>query len=234
MKRVLQLTICFLLLLPAAFAGELIDGVVASVNRHPILRSDWDEAVRFEAFMQQKPVAQMTERERLLALRRLIDRELLIAQMGDAKYMQPSDERLQQDEMKLRAQVPNGNDEAAWRSLLGSYGLDDAALKRHLRNQFQVMNFIEVRLRPNVHISEDDIAQYYRDQLVPDLRKNSAPIVPLVEVKSRIHELLTEQRVDELLDAWMHNLRQQADIRSTVAVPGVNAPESEGSASGAN
>ena len=40
-----------------ASAGEVIDGVVASVNRQPVLRSDWEEAIAFEAFMQQKPLA---------------------------------------------------------------------------------------------------------------------------------------------------------------------------------
>ena len=40
----------------AVFAGEVIDGVIATVNRKPLLQSDWDDAVRFEAFMQQKPL----------------------------------------------------------------------------------------------------------------------------------------------------------------------------------
>ena len=40
--------------------------------------------------------------------------------------------------------------------------------------------------------------------------------------------------MDELLDAWLHNLRQQADIHSTVAIPGVNAPEEGDRAAGAN
>ncbi len=57
MRRLLRFTTCLALLAAAtvvpAFAGEVIDGVVASVNRHPILRSDWDDAVRFEAFMHQ-------------------------------------------------------------------------------------------------------------------------------------------------------------------------------------
>lgn len=239
MKRVLHFTICLVTLLFAALptpagAGEIIDGVVASVNQHAILRSDWDEAVRFEAFMQQKPLAQITESERLQSLKRLIDRQLLIAQMGDASYMQPSDERLQQDVAKLRAQIPNGKDDAAWHRLLAGYELDQDALQRHLRNQIRVMNFIEVRLRPDVHISDEEVEAYYREQLVPDLRQNRAAMVPLADVKERIQELLTERRIDELLDVWMHNLRQQAEIHSSVAVPGVNAPEHGASAAGVN
>ena len=234
MRRLFYLAVCFVVLLSAAFAGEVIDGVVASVNRHPILRSDWDEAVRFEAFMQQKPLTEITEGERLLGLKRLIDRQLLIAQMGDAKYLEPSQDRLAQDLAKLRAQLPNGADDAAWRRLLAGYGLNEQSVVRHLRNEFRVMNFIEVRLRPNVHISDEEVEAYYRDQLIPDLRKSGAAIVPLNDVKSRIQELLTQKDIDELLDTWLHNLRQQAEIRSTVAVPGVNAPEGDAGAAGAN
>jgi len=203
MRRILHFTTCSVLLfitaVVPAFAGEVIDGVVASVNRQPVLRSDWEEAVAFEAFMQQKPIAQLTEADRVLALQHLIDRQLLKAQMVDAKYMQPSDEALQQDLAKLRAQVPSGTDDIAWHRVLVNYGLSEEAVKEHLRTEVQVMNFVEVRLRPDVHIQQD-------------------------EVESRIRELLTQQRIDEMLEAWLHNLRQQAEIHSSVPIPGVNAP----------
>ena len=238
MRRLFQLgTLCAVLaaatVLPA-FAGEIIDGVVASVNRHPILRSDWDEAVRFEAFMQQKPVSAMSAGDRIRALQRLIDRELLNSQMGDANYMRPAGDALDQDVAKLRAQVPNGQDDAVWRKLLASYGLTEESLRQHLGDEVQVMNFIEVRLRPNVHINEDEVESYYKNQLIPDLQQNGGKTVALNEVKPRIQELLTQQRIDELLDAWLHNLRQQAEIHSTVAIPGLNAPENEGRAAGVN
>jgi parvulin-like peptidyl-prolyl isomerase len=238
MKRLMHFAICsvllFLTAVVPAFAGEVIDGVVASVNRQPILRSDWDEAVAFEAFMRQRPISQITEADRVLALQHLIDRQLLKAQMGDASYMQPSQESLQQDVAKLRAQVPNGNDDAAWRRLLASYGLNEDIVKEHLRTEVQVMNFVEVRLRPNVHIEQDEVESYYKNRLVPDLESNGGKPIPLDEVGSRIRELLTEQHIDELLDAWLHNLRQQADIRSSVSIPGINAPAEDGRAAGLN
>src|SRR5215472_14954955 len=88
-----------------AFAGEVIDGVVATVNRHPIFQSDWDEAICFEAFMQQKPLSSVTQTDRVDALRRLIDRLLLKSQMANISYLQPSDEELRENVRKLRAQI---------------------------------------------------------------------------------------------------------------------------------
>jgi hypothetical protein len=237
MKRILHFAICCALLFSVAlpaFAGDVIDGIVATVNRQPILRSDWDEAVRFEAFMQQKKLADLTEADHVLALQHLIDRQLLKAQMGDASYMQPKEDALQQDIDKVRVQVPHGKDDLAWEDLLGRYGLNEAQLKDHMRIEFQTMNFIEVRLRPSVHVQDEDVEAYYRNQLIPDLEKTGGTVVALPDVAPRIRELLTQQRMDEMLDAWLHNLRQQADIESNVVIPGVNAPEGTPRASGSN
>lgn len=237
MRRLLQITISLALLFlmaTPAFAGELLDGVVASVNRKPILRSDWGEAIAFEAFMRQKPVSQVTEGDRVLALQHMIDRQLLRAQMGDETYLQPSEQALQQDVAKLREQLPNGKDDAAWQKLLASYGLDERTVIKHLSTEVQVMNFVEVRLRPNVHVDQDEVESYYNKQLLPDLQANGAKAVPLNDVSSKIRELLTEQSIDELLDTWLHNLRQQSEIRSTVVIPGINAPAEGARAAGIN
>jgi parvulin-like peptidyl-prolyl isomerase len=236
MKRILHFALCCFVLLGAtsAVAAELVDGIVATVNRQPILRSDWDEGARFEAFMQQKSLDEVTDTDQVLALQHLIDRQLLKTQMGNAAYMQPSDEQLRQDIDKVRAQVKNGSDDAAWHKLLASYGLTEATLKEHMRVEFQVMNFIEVRLRPNVHVPDEDVDVYYRNQLLPDLQKNGGAAVTLTEVAPRIRELLTQQRMDEMLDVWLHNLRQQSDIHSNVSIPGVNAPADAARASGTN
>jgi len=238
MKQLLQRTLIVILLMAAATApanaGDVLDGVVASVNRQPILRSDWEEGVRFEAFMRQKNLAQVNDADRSLALQHLIDRQLIKAQMGDEKQLAPSDDALQQDIEKLRAQLPQGDDDVTWKKLLAGYGLNDKVLREHLRNEVEVMNFVEVRLRPNVHVEAADVQAYYQDTLLPDLAKNGGQPVALESVAPRIRELLVQQHIDELLDAWLHNLRQQAKIQSTVAIPGINAPARNEAGVGAN
>src|SRR5271165_3524277 len=165
MRRIFYFTICMVFLLPVAVtptsAGEVLDGIVATVNHKPIFRSDWDDAVCFELFMQRKPVSQLTEADRVTALQRLIDRQLLTAQMSDGHSMQPSEDDLQKHIGKLRAQFPRGKDDDGWRKLLSSYGLNEKLLKTHLRTEMQVMNFVEVRLRPNVHVQQEEVETYY-------------------------------------------------------------------------
>ncbi len=236
MRRILHFALGILFLLGpaalAAFAGEVIDGVVVTVNHKPIFRSDWDEAVCYELFMQRKPVSQVTETDRVTALQRLIDRQLLKAQMSDVHSLEPSEDDLQTDVAKLRAQFPEGKNDDGWQKLLAGYGLNEELLKAHLRTEVQVMNFVEVRLRPNVHVQPEEVEAYYKDQLLPDLEKTGTKVVSFEDVEPRIRELLTQQHMDELLDAWLHNLRQQAEIRSSVAIPALNIPAEQPRASG--
>src|ERR1700749_287587 len=63
------------------FAGSVVDRVVANVNGHVVLQSDWEEEVSFEAFEDGKDPASFTEAERKAALDRLIDQELLREQV---------------------------------------------------------------------------------------------------------------------------------------------------------
>ncbi len=125
----------------------------------------------------------------------------------------------------MRAQIPDGKDDAAWHRLIASYGLNEQIVSEHLRGEFQVMNFVEVRLRPNVHVQDEEVSAYYSKQLLPDLQQNGGKVIPMEEAAPRIRELLIQQRMDELLDAWLHNLRQQAEIHSTVPLPEAGAAD---------
>lgn len=226
------LALCLLLIALPAFAGEVIDGVVATVNHRPIFQSDWDEAICFEAFMQQKPLSAVTQSDRVDALRRLIDRQLLKSQMADISYLQPSNEELRDGVSRLRGQLAANSDDRAWQTMLADYALNDKMVMDHLKAELQVMNFVEVRLRPNIHVQPEEIESYYKTKLLPEVQQNGGKVVALNEVEPRIRELLTQQHMDELLDAWLHNLRQQSDIQSSVPLPDPTASQGAPSASG--
>ena len=227
MKRMLFFSIAtfclFFPAVPTVSASEVIDGVIATVNGKPIFQSDWDEAICFEAFMQQKPLIQLSESDRLDALRRLIDRQLLRNQMTNPAYMQPSAAELRDSLASVKAQIPGADDDAAWQKILSSYMLTEDMVKQHLQTELQVMSFVEVRLRPHVHVQADEIEMYFNSQLLPELRRSGAKAVALNEVEPRIRELLTQRHMDEMLDTWLHNLRQQSEIHSSVALPAVTS-----------
>jgi len=73
-------------------------------------------------------------------------------------------------------------------------------------------------LRPSIHIDPTSVEAYYREQLVPELRKAGARVVTLVEVSPKIEELLTQKKIDELLTSWLRDLRVQSNIQMDGAV----------------
>ena len=56
---------------------DVIDRIVATVNGHVILQSDWDEAICLEALLGNRNPNQFSNDERRAVLDRLIDQELL-------------------------------------------------------------------------------------------------------------------------------------------------------------
>ncbi len=71
---------------PASGASQVIDRIVATVNGHIILQSDWDEAMSYEALLNGRALNQFTDDDRRAVLDRLIDQELLGEQMKSAYF----------------------------------------------------------------------------------------------------------------------------------------------------
>jgi hypothetical protein len=207
-----------------AHGGELIERVVATVNNHVILQSGWDDASCYEALVNGIPLDRVTLTERKATLDRLIDRELLRQQMQDLAFPHATPEEVKQRVAELRKQSSGTASEEGWRALLARYGFTEADFEQHVTEQLDTLHFLDLRLRPNVRVDASSVEEYYRDKLLPELQKSGAAKVPLVEVSPKIQELLAQQKMDELLTAWLHNLRAQSDIH--LDTPAVRADAS--------
>ena len=69
-----------------AWAGDILDRIVATVNNHAILQSEWQDATRYEAFVSGRALDQLQASDRKAALDRLIDQELLREQMRSSGF----------------------------------------------------------------------------------------------------------------------------------------------------
>jgi len=54
-------------------AGEILDQMVATVNGHAILASDWDDELRYECFMSGRSLHDLSAEDRRATFERLID-----------------------------------------------------------------------------------------------------------------------------------------------------------------
>jgi hypothetical protein len=217
MDRRFLILLCGFALLAAAppsRAADVLDRIVATVNGRIILQSDWDAAIRYAAFIDGRSLQQISSAERKAALDSLIDQELLKEQMPSTEVQHANDEEVTQRVEEIRQQSGKAQDEQGWRSLLARYGLTEEELRQEVALQLDLTRLVDVRLRPGVDIDGQSIERYYNQELLPQLRQSGAKEVSLAEVSPKIKELLTQQKVNQLLVAWLQNLRSGSEIQT--------------------
>jgi peptidyl-prolyl cis-trans isomerase SurA len=215
----LALLVSALRLAPARASAEVVDRIIATVNGRVILQSDWDEALYYEALLTNRTLAQFNDDDRRAVLDRLIDQELLREQMKSADFLHATDAEATARVAEARKLYPEAASSEAWQALLARYHLTEKDLLVRVRQQIDLMRLVDARLRPAVQIDSKSIEAYYRDQFVPKLKQSGASDVPLAEVSSKIRELLTEQKVSELLVSWLQTLRSEGQVH----IPGVTS-----------
>jgi peptidyl-prolyl cis-trans isomerase SurA len=216
------------LLVAAAFStaarAEVIDRIVATVNGHVILQSDWDDALRYEALLNGRAPNEFTADDRRAVLERLIDQELLGEQMKSAAFQHCTAEDAAARLAEARKQYPEAATDEGWHAVLSRLQLAEKDLLARVQTQVDVMRLVDAHLRPAVQIDSTTIEAYYRDKFVPRLKQSGAGGVSLADVSGKIRELLTEEKVNELLVSWLQTLRSE----SKVSMPGANAFAGEG------
>src|SRR5262249_35432617 len=193
-----------------------LDRIVATVNGTAILESDWDEAVRFECFLEQKPLSSLTPADLKVSLERLIDQTLIQQQMQSAKFAILAPEEAAQRVREVQAQAEGNwsshSPKESWQQALASYGLNQQVFEVRAAMQVQTLRFIDLRFRPNIHIDKGSVEAYYREQLLPQLQRDGAKQTPLAEVSPKIEEILVQQTMDKMLTAWLRDLRAQSEV----------------------
>jgi peptidyl-prolyl cis-trans isomerase SurA len=208
--RLLQLVLTVLLAANCAIAGGQIDGIVAVVNGHPLLLSDWNDALRFEA-LQRGPAARVDDPAgRRAAFDRIVEQELIRQQMQG--LYTPEAEAIQSREQAIRLLYPEAKTEDGWARVLTSFGFNRTELENAISAELQTLRFVDIRLRPTVKVEPTEIESYYRERLVPEVKQAGGEPDPLPEVSSRIHDLLVEQKISQVFFDWIASLRSQSKI----------------------
>jgi len=200
-------------------SSEVLDRVVAVVDEHPILASEWDDVVRYECFLNQRGLAEITIAERRATLQRMIDQRLIEQEMKMEDPHPVSAEEVTRKVGELKAQIlhnrisTSGTELLEWKAALSQYGFTPEEVEDQVTRELSVLRFVDRRFRPAIQIEPAEIERYYRETLMPQLEKAGAPDPPLAEVAAQIRELLTQKILDEQLNNWLHTLRQQGKIQ---------------------
>jgi hypothetical protein len=201
---------------PPASSSRVLDRVVAVVNNQAILWSDIANEVRFSILDPEADFAATLTPQ--TALQELISRTLIQQQVRqeDITASQPSSEDVQARLKEVRTELPacvrlNCTTDAGWQSFLSANGLTAGQVEAYLSLRLEMIRFIEIRFRQGIRISQQDIEAYYHTKLAP-MYAPGTRVPPLSDVAPRIEEILLEQQVNVLFDAWLDNLRKQGDV----------------------
>ena len=209
---------------PAAGTAQVIDRIVARVNGRIILQSELEESLSYEALLNGKPFNQFTADDRRAVLDQLIDQELLHEQLKSNEFAHASEAEAASQISDARKLYPESATDEGWQALLAKYGLREKDLVSHVQKQIDLMRLVDARLRPAAQIDSKTIEAYYREKFVPQLKQSGAGEVALADVSGKIRELLTQQKVSELLVSWLQTLRSESDV----SIPGAEASAREG------
>jgi hypothetical protein len=190
-----------------AAQSETLDRVVASVDNIAITRSDVESAYRLELFLNSKVTEIAPDLATLELVRdRQID-QLLLLREADAESIAAADSPDTSAEGLAAIRKKFGS-EVAFQSALRSLDLDEKKAVDRLRDRQRILRLIDQRLRPSAQVEPSDIEAYYQKTFVRELaRRGTASVPPLTEVESQIREILTQKRIDQLLAAWLENLK---------------------------
>jgi parvulin-like peptidyl-prolyl isomerase len=218
-----RLHVVIALLLAGLVQAQVVDRMVAVVNKHVILESELDQATRVEFLLQAKSIQSLVPANRAAVLERLIDRSLLDQQILNASMLDPAPEELAARIKEIRAGIPGAAANERWNTILAGYGLTAQDVEEQLTSEFRILRFIDLRFRGLVRVDKDAIAAYYQERFLPEVRRRNATEPKLAEVSNKIEQILAEQRIDELLNDWLKTLRAQAHIEKMLPDAPANA-----------
>jgi peptidyl-prolyl cis-trans isomerase SurA len=186
-------------------AAELVDRIVAIVDRDVVLLSEAEQAGAIARVRsgEQARLAEVVER---LIEARLVEREVERF-TSDPVPSVVVDEAL--DEVRSRF-----SSEADFQEELHRGGLTPAELRSELARQIEVTRYLERRFRALSFVSEEEVETYYRDEL-PE-RLGGADVPPLAEVAPLIRQLLEEREFNRRVEEWLDGLLSRSKIKRYV------------------
>jgi len=102
---------------------------------------------------------------------------------------------------------------AAFEEALREQGRTAEEVRYDLEREMLIANYIQVRYRDLVDISDREIQSYYDDVLRPEMERQGAELPPLEAVDDELIEpLLLETEVNRRVDAWIADMRQRSHI----------------------
>jgi len=199
--------IAIYLLLAGSGTAEVLDRIAVTIGNQVITESEIAEEIRMSAFLNNEP-AQFTGKVKREAADRLMEQRLVRREMELGRYSEgsPAEAAAMLDKLeKTRARSQGEFDKE-----LRAAGITKQQLQDHLLWGLRLSTFVDLRFRPAVQVSREDVETYYKDKILPDTKSGKKP--DLAEVRQQIRQTLSADRTDQQMDAWLKDARIRAHV----------------------
>jgi hypothetical protein len=196
-----------LLLIACIASAVIIDGIAVIIDNRIVKESDIKRDIRVTSFLNnENPDFSVASQRK--ALNRLIDQLFIRREIEVGGY--PTATLQQADQQLERLKKERFRTEAAFRQALRTYDLSELELRTQFQWQLTVLRFIDVRFKPAVLITGDEIAKYYRDHFAALRREYPGKSVD--DLHDRIRQMLTDEKVNQQFFTWLEEQRRTIKV----------------------
>ncbi len=198
-------------------AQDVIDKMVATVNAgvlpecRQICLITYSDLLWQLALQPDTSLANPNSAELNRALRLVIDQRLILQEAEKLPSIEPTADEIKSARDELVKAFASPGD---FQQRLQRVGLTAEKLDEILDQRVKIEKYLDFRFRNFVVITQNEIADYYRDVYVPRLRSRApGQIVPtLEEARAAIEQTLQEAKIESDTDAFLDNARERAEI----------------------
>jgi len=206
MRNWIILAAMFLGLLPMpgrVRAQEVVDRIVARVETDIILLSDVRELSRYQAFLDGKAQSDTD------ILNRLIDQWIVRSEAGVARFPQPSEDDVNRSIERLKRSFSSPEE---FQTRQKQSGITDDEIRRFVRAQLYLSNYLDSRFRPAIQIDEKAVDDFYKTRVVPRAESRGQTPPTLENARDFIQEALVQQAINEQADRWLKESRARVRV----------------------
>lgn len=199
-----------LALAACSLSAVVIDRIAVSVGNRVVTTSDLDREIRVTAFLNGtrpdlSPAAKRATAERM------VDQRLVRNELETSRYPVPKISEVIPELEQFKKKYFAGDED--YRRALAADGITEDDLKDELLWQRTLLLFVDVRFRPGVQVTAQEVQDYFDKMVAPPARAAHPGQAPRLEdYRSEIEDKLTGGKVDQEIERWLEQARTRTRI----------------------
>lgn len=198
------------MLVSASIASPVIIDRIAIVIGNSIIKdSDIDRDLRVTEFLNGDPL-DVSNAARKKAASRLIDQVFIRREIEVGDY--PNATLKQTDEQLDKLKRQKFKTQAAFEQALRHYGISEIDLRTQLQWQLTILAFIDIRFKPAVQVTDEEIEKYYKEHAAA-LRREHPGKSTLEDLREGVRNIIAGEKENQQFFGWLDEQRKDAKIQ---------------------